>query len=48
MIFEVLLLVLIILNLVLISITAFLGKKNILLMLAILEAILAIVFALVI
>ncbi len=45
MILEVVLLVLIILNLVLISVFAFLGQKNKLLIFAIIEAILAFVFA---
>ena len=45
MILKIILLVLIILNLILISIFAFMGKKNLLLVFAIIEAILGIVFA---
>ncbi len=46
MILETILLVLIILNLAAVGMLAFMGKKNALLFFAILEAILAIVFAL--
>ncbi len=45
MILEILLLVLIILNLAVVGTLAFLGKKNLLLLFAILEAVLAIAFA---
>lgn len=48
MIIEIVLLVLIILNLILISIFAFSGKKNLFLIFAIIEAILSIMFALVV
>ena len=44
MIGAVILLVLIILNLIFISVLAFLGKKNLLLVFAIIEAILAVLF----
>lgn len=46
MIIEILLLSVIILNLIAVSICAFLKKKNLLLALAIVEAVLAILFAL--
>ncbi len=45
MIVKIILLILIILNLALISVLSFLGKKNLLLAFAILEAILSIIFA---
>jgi len=45
MILEIILLVLIILNLAVVGVLAFLGKKNLLLVFAIVEAVLAIVFA---
>lgn len=48
MILAIILLVLIILNLITISIFAFLGKKNLLLVFAIIEAVLAIMFPIVI
>lgn len=48
MILAIVLLVLIILNLVFISVLAFLGKKNLLLVFAIIEAILAISFPLIV
>ncbi len=45
MILQAIILILIILNLIFVSISAFLGKKNLLLVLAIIEAILAFLFA---
>ncbi len=46
MIFKIFLLILIILNLVLMSVFAFLGKKNLLLVLAAIEALLSALFVL--
>ncbi len=45
MILQIVLLTVIILNLAAVSVSAFMGKKNLLLVLAIVEAVLAIIFA---